>query len=49
MTRRTDVRYIFAITIALYAVLTLGGLLIGSMVWPNANAAPASRAIQTPR
>jgi hypothetical protein len=38
MTTHTEARftrYTFAITIALYGALILGGLILGSMVWPR--------------
>ena len=42
--RRT--RYTFTITVAVFAALILGGLIVGTAVWPKANAAPASPGIE---
>ena len=39
-------RYTFAITIALFVALILGGLIVGTAVWPKANAAPANSNIE---
>jgi hypothetical protein len=46
MTTHTDARFTFAITIAVFVGLILGGLIIGTAVWPKANAAPASSGIE---
>ena len=39
-------RFTFAITIAVFAALILGGLIIGTAVWPKAHAAKAVPGIE---
>ena len=49
MTTHTEARHIrftFAITVAVFVALILGGLIVGTAVWPKANAAPASPGIE---
>jgi hypothetical protein len=45
MITRAEARFTcltFAITVALFVALILGGLIVGTAVWPKANAAPAT-------
>jgi hypothetical protein len=46
MAAKTDARFTFAITITLFVALMLGGLIVGTAVWPKAHAAPASSGIE---
>ena len=49
MTTHTEARFTrftFAITVALFVALILGGLIVGTAVWRKANAAPASAGVE---
>jgi hypothetical protein len=39
-------RFTFAITVAVFVALILGGLIVGNAVWPKARAATASPGIE---
>jgi hypothetical protein len=46
MTTHTHALPIFAITVAVFVALILGGVIIGTAAWPKANAATAGSGIE---